>query len=252
MTLKRTLSTSLVIMLSIILASSLSNASIPGQCRIDGVPRVRQLPNYCGPAALTAVLRHEGVRISQETIARTVYDPVIRGTDGRDMLLYARQMGFSAYSWNANVGDVKRKIAAGAVVLVLQQNSEADTSGHFRVLTGYDDTTAKFSVMDPYYDITEISYARCERLSKRMGFWAMVVVPTGKDTFHTALSQRNPVVHTDLAAALYKRKDFDCALREAREAVMLEPGNHFALSLLNKMKAVGSGRNQSKEHLVPS
>ncbi|MCL5103897.1 MAG: C39 family peptidase, partial [Armatimonadetes bacterium] len=158
MKLKRTLSTSVSITLSIMFACSLSHASIPGQFRIDGVSRVKQLPNYCGPAALTSVLRHEGIQATQETVAKAVYDPTLRGTNGADMLLYARQMGLAAYSWNSSLDDVKNKIAAGALVLVLQQNSEKDTSGHYRVLTGYDDTAAKFYVVDPYYDdISELS-----------------------------------------------------------------------------------------------
>jgi len=244
MRLKKTLSTSVFLLLSIVITGRLILAEPPNTYKIDGVPRIKQITNYCGPAALAAVLQHCGENITQQEVGKAVFDPVGRATNGADMLLYARNKGYAAYSWNSSVADAKRKIAAGAPILVLQQNSLKDTSGHYRVLTGYDDTERKFYVVDPYYDdITELAYDKCERLWKPMGYWALVVVPKDKDTFSAELNDRNPVVHMDLSFALYKQKDYTNALKEARAALALEPGNSYTISLLAKInRAMGAGK----------
>lgn len=238
---RRPSGTLLLLGLSLLAASSATSARIPGAYKITGVPRIKQLTNYCGPAALASVLQFLGKDVTQETIGKAVYDPVNSATNGGDMLLFSREQGFAAYSWNSSITDVKTKIAAGLPILVLQQNSATDTSGHYRVLTGYDDSAEKLYVTDPYYEaITEMSYSQCEKLWKRMGYWALLVTPADKDTFKSDLSDQNAVVHLDLSYANYKRKDYAGALKEAQLALALEPGNTYAESMLKKAKA-GAG-----------
>ena len=240
---RRPLATLLLLALSLLAASSATNARVPAAYKITGVPRIKQMTNYCGPAALTSVLQFHGKGITQEVVGRAVYDPIGSSTNGADMLFFSREQGFAAYSWNSSISDAKLKIADGLPVVVLQQNSKTDTSGHYRVLTGYDDAAEKFYVVDPYYDaITELSYSDCERLWKRMGHWALLVAPTAKDTFQTELGERNAVVHLDLSYANFKRKDYAVALKEAQLALAVEPGNTYAVSMLNKARAAaGAG-----------
>lgn len=244
MRLKKTLSTSALILLGIALFSQLTLGASPNAYKIDGVPRIKQITNYCGPAAMASVLQYQGEQITQQDVGKAVFDPVGRATNGADMLFFARNKGYAAYSWNSGIADVKRRLLAGAPVLVLQQNSPKDTSGHYRVLTGYDDAQSKFYVVDPYYDdITELSYEKCDKLWKPMGYWALVIVPTAKDTFATDLGAKNPVVHMDLSYAMYKQKDYENALKEAKAALALEPGNGYTLSMLTKINtAMGSGK----------
>jgi ABC-type bacteriocin/lantibiotic exporter with double-glycine peptidase domain len=244
MRLHRTLSTSALVLLGIALAAQLALSAGPAAFKIEGVPRIKQATNYCGPAALASVLQYDGDSVTQQEVGKAVFDTTDRATNGADMLLYARNRGYAAYSWDSSIADAKRKIAAGAPVLALQQNSLKDASGHYRVLTGYDDAQSKFYVMDPYYDdITELSYAECERLWKPMGYWALLIVPAAKDAFASELGAKNPVVHMDLSFALYKRKDYTGALREAQLALTLEPGNSYTISLLVKINgAMGAGK----------
>ena len=236
-----------VLLLSLLLLGKAIAAQCPSECKIDGVPRIKQLQNYCGPATLAAVLQCLGEKTTtQETVGKAVYDPVGGSTNGADMLYYARSKGYAAYSWNSSIEDAKKKLAAGSPIIVLQQNSTTDSSGHYRVLTGYDDATSKFKVMDPYYDnITELTYAQCERLWKPMGRWALVVVPTDKDTFSKELCDRNPVVHMDLSYAMYTRGEYAGALKEAKTALALEPGNDYSRNMLNKInRAMGAGKKR--------
>ena len=244
MRLKKTLSTSAFLLLTIAITGRLILAQDSNAYKIEGVPRIKQITNYCGPAALASVLRHCGENIAQQDVGKAVYDHVGNATNGADMLLYARNKGYAAYSWNSSIADAKLKIAAGAPVLVLQQNSASDTSGHYRVLTGYDDAQRKFYVVDPYYDdITELSYTQCEKLWKPMGCWALLIVPKSKDCFAAELNDKNPVVHMDLSFALYKQKDYANALKEAKTALALEPGNSYTLSMMQKIsQAMGAGK----------
>ncbi len=243
MFLRKRLNTSALVLLSLFIPNWIVDANIPNAYRIDNVQRIKQLTNYCGPACLASVLKYHGLKTSQEAVGKVVYDSSSGATNGADMLLFGREHGFAAYSWNSSINDVKKKLASGLPVIVLQQNSLTDTSGHYRVLTGYDDTTSTFEVMDPYYDdITSLSYERCERLWKPMGYWALLVVPTAKDVFKDELDSRNPVVHMDLSTARFRRGEYDAALKEARLALNLEPGNTYAVSMVDKIqRAMGAG-----------
>lgn len=242
---KRPLGVSAVILLSWLPICLFASTTIPRASKLNGVPRIKQKTNYCGPAVVAAVMQYYGATTTQDEVGQVVYDSTCGATNGADMLLFAREKGFSAYSWNSSFADARKKLAAGFPIIVLQQNSMTDVSGHYRVLTGYDDTAEKFHVMDPYYDnITELSYADAEKMWKRMGNWALLVVPASKDTFKAELDTRNPVVHMDLSYARYKRGEYDVALSEARLALALEPTNSYAKSMLGKIQAaMGAGAN---------
>jgi len=247
LSLRKPTSTSFCLLISLFLTGAVARAEAPKSFKIDDVPRIKQLTNYCGPAVVSAVFKHFGREISQETVGKAVYDPSSRATSGSDMLLFGQENGFAAYSWNSGIEDVKSKLAAGLPVIVLQQNSLTDTSGHYRVLTGYDDASSKFYAMDPYYDeITELSYPKCEQLWHPTGHWALIYVPPARDAFRDQLGARNPVLHMDLSLARFKRKEYDQALQEANKALALEPGNSYALSILGKIKkALGAGSQGS-------
>ena len=189
---RRTVITPGLIMLSLLLLNALANADLPKECRIAKVARIQQLQNYCGPAALACVMEYFGSNVTQEDIGKVVYDPLNGATNGADMLLFARDKGFAAYSWNADSASLKKVLADGIPVIVLQQNSMSDISGHYRVIVGYDDATSKYFVVDPYYEITEMSYSNCEKLWKRMGNWALMVTPADKDKFKDELRRSQP------------------------------------------------------------
>jgi len=238
--------TSALIVMSLLISCDIARSE-SGVCRLDGIARVKQMHNYCGPACMESVLRYFGKDINQAEIGKDVYDKSQAGTNGGDMVHYARKMGLSAYSWNSTLSDLKSKIDAGIPVIVLQQNSASDTSGHYRVLTGYDDHAKKCYVMDPYYDdVTEMDYDQFDRFWRRMDRWALVIVPREKDIFSKELGALNPVVHLDLSYAQYRRGDYVAAMSEAKQALALQPRNGYARSLMLRIKdalrAKGAGR----------
>ncbi|NLN74797.1 MAG: hypothetical protein GX139_00600 [Armatimonadetes bacterium] len=240
----RILFISAIVVLSIALISPIVSDDSLSIVKLERIPRIKQLNNYCGPATMTSVLQYFGENITQQDIGAEIYDSVGGSTHGADMLFYAKNKGYAAYSWNSGIDDAKHKLAAGFPVLVLQQNSLRDTSGHFRVLTGYDDAECKFFVTDSYYDdITELSYELCEKLWKPKGYWALLVAPADRDSFAADLKYKNPVVHMDMSHALFKHGRYSEALKEINTALSMEPSNHYAISMLSKINgAIGAGR----------
>ena len=89
-------STSIFLALSLFVLSSFAGAELPNAHSVNGLVRLKQLTNFCGPACLTSVLRYYGVDTTQETVGKETYDPPTRGTNGADMLFYARSLGFAA------------------------------------------------------------------------------------------------------------------------------------------------------------
>jgi predicted double-glycine peptidase len=225
---------------------SFGGETLPTRCVLTDVPYVHQLRNFCGPAALTSVLSFWGLKTDQKTVGKAVYDSSLQATNGADMLLYARAKGFSAYSWNSSMSDLKSKLTQGIPVIVLQDSSLSDSSGHYRVATGYDDKSGVIYVNDPYEpDNKRISYSEFCKLWDRHGNWSLLVCPTDRDNFKKELDETNPVVHIDLAYIYYKHGDMDSSERESRLALSLEPANYSAKSLL--AKATNSHGARSKD-----
>jgi len=118
-------------------------------------------------------------------------------------------------------------------VIVLQDSSATDTSGHYRVVTGYDDKSNVFFVNDPYEpENKSMPYSKFETLWDRHGNWSLLVCTKDRDAFKQELDEKNPVVHIDLAYIYYKHGELDAAERESRLALALEPANYSAKNLL--------------------
>ncbi|MEN6371024.1 MAG: C39 family peptidase [Armatimonadota bacterium] len=239
-----------LIALSLLLIGVLPTFSekLPSRCLISSVPYVKQLTNYCGPATLTTVLKYWQADANQESVGEEVYDSSIKATNGADMMLYARKRGFSAYSWNSSLADLKEKLALGIPVIVLQDTSVMDRSGHYRVVTGYDETAGVVYVSDPYEpDKKQIDYNTFLTLWQRHGNWSLLVCPANRDVFKQDLDEKNPVVHIDLAYIYYKRGDNKAAEKESRLALALEPQNYSAQMLLSKaISAAGTHSEADK------
>lgn len=242
----KTIVTSALILLSSYLAAPCST-EMPSEHRINGVPRIKQLTNYCGPACVASVMQYYGAKTGQEEIGKAIYSPSERATTGADMLFYSREAGYAAYTWNSSIEDVKKKLAAGLPVIVLEYNSDWDSSGHYRVLVGYSDVSQKFFVVDPYYDKTEMSYRETEKFWRPMGFWALMIVPKSKDQFGDEMEKSNPVLHMDLSYAQLRRGNYEDAMTQANAALSLQPHNPYARSLVNQIRsAMGAGKRARK------
>ncbi|HOK54749.1 MAG TPA: C39 family peptidase [Armatimonadota bacterium] len=223
-----------------------SGEKLPKRCTIQGIPYVEQMKNYCGPAALAMVLNYWGVKTDQEAIGKKVYDQSLRATNGADMIIFARDKGCSAYSWNSSLDDLKEKLTDGVPVIVLQDSSVTDRSGHYRVVTGYDDNAKVFFIHDPYEPQTkEMPYDLFQSLWQRHGNWSLLVCSNERDIYKRQLNDLNPVVHIDLAYVYYMRGNHEAAERECSMALEIEPSNFYAQTLYAKSTRAAGKRSNS-------
>lgn len=214
-----------------------SSPSIPQKSFIEGVPYTPQLPNYCGPASLSSLLAHWGVSVSQKDIGQGICDGSELGTSAGDLLLFCRDKGLSAYSFNGTIDELKEDISKGYPVLVLQYFSKSVKLGHYRVAVGYDDSERVIILRDSNKpDLIRLPYSEFEYLWSKEGSWAMIVMTKDKDIFSETLGKTNPVVHLDLAVAYLHKKDFDKAAKESLVTLGIEPSNPYALEMLKQSK----------------
>ncbi|MBW3624155.1 MAG: C39 family peptidase [Armatimonadetes bacterium] len=206
---------------------------------LQGVPAIVQLPNYCGPAALSSVFAYWGRSIPQTAIGQKVYDRRLSATNGADLLLYAREEGFAAYTYLSSFRDLKERIQAGYPVLVLQEMSLRDSRGHFRVVIGFDDSARRFLVRDTNFDaVRTIPYDEFEKIWSAFSRWALIVCPREKETGLESYVRNNPVLHLDLGQAYLRRRKEQLARRHFEETLRLEPRNEEAM---DQLALIGAG-----------
>ena len=110
-----------------------------GAARLANVPFFPQLDYQCGPAALAGVLNYYGKRITPEEIAHAIFRENIRGTVTLDMVLYARERGFSARWFSGSVGEVVEAINDGSpLVVMVDYGFSVISHNHYMVVVGYD------------------------------------------------------------------------------------------------------------------
>lgn len=114
-------------------------AAPAGSGMIQGVPFYPQLDYQCGPASLAGVLNYYRAALSPDEIARAIYRKRgVRGTLSLDMVLYARDRGFSAEFYRGSVGDIVASVDAGAPLVVMVDLGLGPVSAsHYMVVVGY-------------------------------------------------------------------------------------------------------------------
>lgn len=223
-------------------------SATPERHFIEGVPYTQQLPNFCGPAALSSLLAFWGIHSGQKDIAKGICDGSRSGTNAGDLVIYCRESGLSAYSFNGTIDELKMYITQGYPVLVLQQWTKSDASGHYRVVVGYDDTDGVIVLRDSNGSaLVRIPYADFKYLWDKQADWGMIAMPREKDNFRESLDKSNSVVHMDLALAYIRRKDFKHAKEESLQAITIEPDNPYAKDILQKSQ----GKTVSPQSLAP-
>ncbi len=217
-------------------AGSPSSSVAPRSAVLKGVPFVAQLPNYCGPAALSSVFAYWGQPVSQSQIARRAFDAHLGATNGGDLLLVAREEGYSAWSYLSSLEQLKGHIRAGLPVLVLQDLSKTDRRGHYRVVVGYNDATQRFVVRDSnYQDVRQFSYGEFESLWAPYGRWALIICPKEWGATVAGSVKQNPILHLDLGQAFLRRNENRMARVEFETTLKMEPRNVEALKTLSQL-----------------
>lgn len=120
-------------------------------------------PYWCGPASMSMILGYWGTNVSQEDIAAEICRGAI--TYIEDMVSYPTAYGFISQDFTGSIYDLKTWIDDGVPLIVLQRFSLEDPYGHYRVVVGYNDSSAMIFTFDPIKGMNfTISYVEFTQL----------------------------------------------------------------------------------------
>jgi ABC-type bacteriocin/lantibiotic exporter with double-glycine peptidase domain len=146
---------------------------------IADVPFFPQSKYQCGPAALASVLNYYGCRITPEEIAKAIYREGLKGTLSIDLMLFSREMEFSARGYRGNLADLKDHIARDHPLVVFQDlGNPLLPIRHFSVVIGYDDAEGNLILHSGKRSNKVISYRRFLKSWAKMDYWTLLVLPS--------------------------------------------------------------------------
>ncbi|MVN85698.1 LysM peptidoglycan-binding domain-containing protein [Deinococcus sp. HMF7620] len=154
----------------------------PIRTYLPGLSFSYQTYNNCGPSALSSVLGFYRVKIGQDVIQRTARP------GGGYMQISAIAPELSKFGLNtltvrqARLSQVKRLLALGIPVIVLQWFERTGQVPHFRVVRGYDDQAGLVWVSDSMVGpLAYMSYRSFDVLWNTQGRQMFPVYPKGYD-----------------------------------------------------------------------
>lgn len=155
-------------------------AGLPRSVELGATPFFAQAEYQCGPAALAAALGAVGVSASPATLGEQVFLPARGGSLQAEMLAGARRQGVVATVIPGQLEAVLRELAAGHVVVVLQNLGLSFAPlWHYAVVVGYDLDTDEVLLRSGTTRRATMPLRTFEHTWARSGFWAFVALPAG-------------------------------------------------------------------------
>jgi len=156
------------------------DATLPRHAELTETPFFPQEKYHCGPAALATVLHAIDIHVSPETLAPEVYLPSRKGSLQVEMLTAARRHGALAVKIAPDLGALLREIAAGNVVVVMQNLGLSwAPSWHYAVVVGYDLDEELVWLRSGTYARFEMTLSTFQRTWARSQYWAFVASKPG-------------------------------------------------------------------------
>lgn len=150
--------------------------ALPESHRISGVPLTQGRPDWCGPAALAAVLQYHGDEATAEELAGAIFLPGYRGTLNLDLLLWAKQRGFAAQAGPGTKADLRQAVAADRpVICMVRRRDPVADRNHFVVVQGYDDARRVWWVDGGSGRVGEVPMSDFARDWEDCGRWLLVI-----------------------------------------------------------------------------
>ncbi len=145
---------------------------------IKDVPFFSQKKYYCGPAALASVMNFYGISLSEEEIAKEVYNPKLGGALSMDMLNYARAKGLDAAYYKGSMENIKKEISLGKpVILFLDLGYFFYPVRHYMVAIGYNDKTGYLIAHSGAEKDKTFSYKELQAAWEKTGFGMILITP---------------------------------------------------------------------------
>lgn len=229
------------------------NQQLPRQAELTNTPFFPQEDYQCGPAALATALRAVDIQVTPEQLKPEVYISSRQGSLQIEMLAAARRHGALAVLIPAQLEAVLQEVAAGNVVVVMQNLGLSwAPSWHYAVVVGYDLNRELVWLRSGTYPRFEMTLSAFERTWARSEHWGFVALPAGKlpasansddvakalvayeknatlkqrRTAYQAAVQRWPthlVLLMGLGNSAYQAKDFAAAEEAFQQAVNAHP-----------------------------
>lgn len=159
----------------------LTDPAFPPYAELTASAFFPQEQYQCGPAALATVLHAAGVEVTPEALAAHMYLPGRSGSLQLELLGATRRQERVPYLLAPQLDAVLHEIAAGNVVLVLQNLGFAWLPvWHYAVVIGFDLAHQEMILRSGREARHIVSVATFERTWARGEHWAMVVAPPGK------------------------------------------------------------------------
>ncbi len=216
-----------------IIPATATLAPPPAQAFLSSPPYEKQLPNNCGPAALSMMLHMFGWTGDQKTIS-DVIKPVNgdRNVNPEELAYWVHNFAGwlrMEYRVGGDLETLKHLIAAGYPPIIEGTTSlNPDDTGwpdddlwaaHYLLLTGYDDTTQTFTAQDPYRGPDKkIPYEQLETEWKPFNYLYLVVY----------LPEQEPDVQMLLGSNWDRDANRQNALARAQAATAADANDAFA------------------------
>jgi len=156
------------------------SSQFPRHAELTQTPFFPQELYHCGPAALATALNAIDVKVSPDQLVPEVYIPSRKGSLQIEMLAAARRHGALAVKIEPELGAVLKEIAAGNVVLVMQNLGLSwAPSWHYAVVVGYDLDKELVWLRSGTFERFEMSLSAFQRTWARSKYWAFVALKPG-------------------------------------------------------------------------
>lgn len=144
---------------------------------ITQVPFYPQKEYQCGPAALTIMLRHQGLNIEPDNLVSEIYLPERHGSFQIEIMASARTHGAVPYQISPNLAALLSEVRAGNPVLVLQNlGLNWFPAWHYAVVVGYDLGEGNIVLRSGEIKRHVISIDLFDKTWRRASYWGIVVL----------------------------------------------------------------------------
>ncbi len=153
---------------------------LPRHAELAATPFFPQEQYHCGPAALATALNAVNIGVSPDQLVPEVYIPSRKGSLQIEMLVAARRHGALAVKIEPELGAVLKEIAAGNVVVVMQNLGLSwAPSWHYAVVVGYDLDKELVWLRSGTFKRFEMTLSTFQRTWARSQYWAFVALKPG-------------------------------------------------------------------------
>ena len=143
---------------------------------IENVPFTKQKYRFCGPAALTSVIKYYGINVEQEKVAKQVYTPELKGSLISDLKHFAKESGFQAETLNGDMENVRSLIDQKIPVILLVDRGKLGVAiQHYYVVYGYSLEKSYFLIHDGKKSGNLISFKKLDNEWKKMNRMMLVI-----------------------------------------------------------------------------